>query len=237
MEALTKEHFFKLKVTPIPEHMKDLTIKHDNGPSWRFVHQDWGFVEHPSDYVERAKAGDPEAQLLCKRALRLFHGLMERDVASFDKLNEVDGSFQRNADGEKVQERRTKWREAPGVHARINQGNARLPLDFWFQYVEHNWYEVLANLRWFDPTPSSDPEDPHTQILIDRKLNKMNPQRRVAREYCYENGLIPFGDTEEDYPEKFKPVKLESVKDEAEAEDEPEESELAKKYPAVTASK
>lgn len=188
--------FYELKKTPIPEGLKVLPIRDEKGPSWRFTHQDWDFADHPRLYVGQALAGDEKAQLLCERAMHMFLDLMKRDVRLQDKLNPLSGLPARDSDGNKIQELRSVWLEAQGFQGGILPGNVRLPEDFWFRYVKHNWMKILPELRWFDPEPSTDPEDPHNEKLIQRKMDPRNPARANAIAFLkkYEIGVLDDAD-------------------------------------------
>lgn len=188
--AFKLEDFFTIKQTPIPDGLKTLMVRNDRrGPGWRFTHQDLGFEERPGFYVGLAETGDEDSQLLIERAKVLFKELMERDKQKQNKLNELTGDPELDENGEPVPEMRSQWREAEGVHGQILPGNPRLPEDFWFQYVEKNWNKILPELLWFDPEPSTDPEDPHTERLVARMLHPNNPQRKAALDFLKEHNV------------------------------------------------
>lgn len=191
MANLTLQDFFKITTQrPIPEGLKALPICPTSPTrSWRFCHADFGFIDHPRSYVDRAQTGDEESQLLVERALELYLKLMEADQALLPKYNALDGTHERDADGEKVDELRSVWIESDGTSSQLLPGNPRLPADFWLQYVRENWHKILPELRWFDPVPSTDPEDPHTAALIARQLHPNNPKRRWALEFLAKNGI------------------------------------------------
>lgn len=184
--------FYNLETQPIPENLLDLPLR-DNGqkpgPSWRFVHADWGFLEHPSVYVAQAEAGDKDAKALIDIALALFLDLMEQDVQQFDKLNPLNGQLEKDEHGKPKKLLRSQWREDPAIGRRVAAGNVALSADHWFNYVRHNWYAILPKLRWFDPEPSTDPENPHTQQLVARKMHPGNPQRASALKFLARHGL------------------------------------------------
>lgn len=191
MANLTLQDFFKITTQrPIPEALKALPIcPLSPARSWRFCHADFGFLDHPRSYVERAQTGDEESQLLVERALELYLKLMEADEVTEPKLNDIDGSPVLDDNGNKVLGLRSAHMEVRGSQNKLLPGNPRLPLDFWFQYVRQNWHKILPELRWFDPVPSTDPEDPHTAALIARQLHPQNPKRRWALEFLKKNGI------------------------------------------------
>jgi hypothetical protein len=189
---MQESDFHSIEAQPIPDSLLDLPLR-DNGnkpgPSWRFTHSDWGFLEHPSVYVAQAEAGDKNAQELVNRGLKLFLDLMELDVQQFDKLNPLNGQVEKDERGKPIKVLRSQWREDPAFGRRVAAGNVALSTDHWFNYVRRNWYTILPKLRWFDPEPSTDPENPHTAQLIARKMHPGNPQRAAALKFLARHNL------------------------------------------------
>lgn len=187
---LTLADFLKIsKQRPIPEDLLTLPIRDSKLFKIRLTYQDFGFEEHPRVYSERAHSGDEDAILLCDQAKDWFKELMELDVEMLPVYNDLSGEQEFNEDGSKANAPRTRWRDVPGDQVQLLAFNTRLPLDFWFQYVDHNWLNILPHLRWFDPAPSTDPEDPHTAALIARKLHPGNPQRKTAIKFLETHGI------------------------------------------------
>jgi hypothetical protein len=189
--SVKETDFYNTATHPVPPHMLTLPVRASReGPEYRFCWRDFGFTEHPKAYVGLADSGDREARALLDRTRELFKELMRLDTQPFAKRNALNGDKIRDpATGRDVTEIRSQWIEDTATARMVNAGNVVLPIDHWLRYVDANWHEIVGRLQWFDPEPSTDPESPHNDRLIARKLHPGNPQRLSSLRFMLANGL------------------------------------------------